>query len=104
MRTAMDRPDQPTRRPDDPVFTALGKAHRGRMLDLAFRMLLHFPDAEDVVQEAFARLARTAIAGIDDPEGGLVVVTSRLCLSRVRPCRRPPTDGLELIDDPFDPH
>src|SRR5947209_4675570 len=91
-------------RPDDPVFTALWEAHRRRMLDLAFRMLLHFPDAEDVVQEAFARLARTDIAGIDDPEGWLVVVTSRLCLDRLRTRRRRPTDGLDLVDDPFDPH
>ncbi|MCW3042644.1 MAG: sigI, partial [Actinobacteria bacterium] len=88
----------------DPVFTALWEAHRRRMLDLAFRMLLHFPDAEDVVQEAFGRLARTDIAGIDDPEGWLVVVTSRLCLDRLRTRRRRPTDGLDLVDDPFDPH
>jgi RNA polymerase sigma-70 factor (ECF subfamily) len=74
------------------------------MLDLAFRMLLNFPDAEDVVQEAFSRLARTDIAGIDDPEGWLVVVTSRLCLDRLRTRQRRPTEGLELVDDPFDPH
>src|SRR4030088_2948815 len=104
MRTAMDRPDQTTPRPDDPVFTALWKAHRRRMLDLAFRMLLHFPDAEDVVQEAFARLARTDIAGLDDPEGWLVVVTSRLCLDRLRTRRRRPTDGLDLAAHPFHPH
>src|SRR4030081_309097 len=91
-------------RSDDPVFTALWEAHRRRMLDLAFRMLLHFPDAEDVVQEAFARLARTDIAGLDDPEGWLVVVTSRLCLDKLRSRRRRPTDGLDLVDDPFDPH
>src|SRR5437879_9041821 len=104
MGTAMDRPDQTTFRADDPAFSALWEAHRRRMLDLAFRMLLHFPDAEDVVQEAFARLARTDIAGIDDPEGWLVVVTSRLCLDRLRTRRRRPTDGLDLVDDPFDPH
>jgi RNA polymerase sigma-70 factor, ECF subfamily len=86
------------------MFTALWEAHRRRMLDLAFRMLLHLPDAEDVVQEAFARLARTDIAGIDDPEGWLVVVTSRLCLDKLRSRRRRPTDGLDLVDDPFDPH
>src|SRR5205823_2912495 len=91
-------------RSDDPVFTALWEAHRRRMLDLAFRMLLHLPDAEDVVQEAFARLARTDLAGIDDPEGWLVVVTSRLCLDKLRARRRRPTDGLDLVDDPFDPH
>lgn len=92
------------RRTDDPAFTALWEAHRRRMLDLAFRMLLNFPDAEDVVQEAFARLARSDLAGIDDPEGWLVVVTSRLCLDRLRSRRRRPTDGLDLVDDPFDPH
>src|SRR5947209_18160252 len=104
MGTAMDRPDQTTPRADDPVFTALWEAHRRRMLDLAFRMLLHFPDAEDVVQEAFSRLARMDIAGIDDPEGWLVVVTSRLCLDRLRTRRRRPADGVDLVDDPFDPH
>jgi RNA polymerase sigma-70 factor, ECF subfamily len=88
----------------DPVFTALWQAHRRRMLDLAFRMLLDFPDAEDVVQEAFSRLARTEIAGLDDPEGWLVVVTSRLCLDRLRTRRRRPADPLDLMDDPFDPH
>jgi RNA polymerase sigma-70 factor (ECF subfamily) len=72
------------------------------MLDLAFRMMLDLPDAEDVVQEAFTRLARADIAGIADPEGWLVVVTSRLCLDRLRARRRRPTAALDLADDPFD--
>jgi RNA polymerase sigma-70 factor, ECF subfamily len=100
----MERPDHTTPGADNPVFTALWETHRRRMLDLAFRILLDFPDAEDVVQEAFTRLARTNIAGIDDPEGWLVVVTSRLCLDRLRTRRRRPTDALDLADDPFDPH
>jgi RNA polymerase sigma-70 factor (ECF subfamily) len=74
------------------------------MLDLAFRMLLDLPDAEDVVQEAFTRLARTDIGSIDDPEGWLVVVTSRLCLDRLRTRRRRPADALDVMEDPFDPH
>lgn len=88
---------------DDPAFTAVWAAHRRRMLDLAFRILLDVGDAEDVVQEAFGRLARTGIAGIDDPEGWLVVVTSRLCLDRLRTNKRHPTDPLDAGDDPFDP-
>ena len=84
MRTVMERPDHTASGADDPVFTALWVAHRRRMLDLAFRMLLDFPDAEDVVQEAFTRLARTNIAALADPEGWLVIVTSRLCLDRLR--------------------
>jgi RNA polymerase sigma-70 factor (ECF subfamily) len=89
---------------DDPAFTELWNAHRRRMLDLAFRMLLDLGDAEDVVQEAFTRLARADLAGIDDPEGWLVVVTSRLALDRLRSRRRHPTDVLDVVDDPFDPH
>jgi RNA polymerase sigma-70 factor, ECF subfamily len=100
----MELPDQTTPGAADPVFTSLWEAHRRRMLDLAFRMLLDFRDAEDVVQEAFTRLARTDIAGIDDPEGWLVVVTGRLCLDRLRTRQRRPTDALDLVDDPFDPH
>jgi RNA polymerase sigma-70 factor, ECF subfamily len=89
---------------DDPLFTDLWETHRRRMLDLAFRMLLDLGDAEDVVQEAFTRLARADIAGIDDAEGWLVVVTSRLALDKLRTRRRHPTDVLEVGDDPFDPH
>jgi RNA polymerase sigma-70 factor (ECF subfamily) len=102
MGIAMERPDHTM--PDDPVFTALWTAHRRRMLDLAFRMLLDLRDAEDVVQEAFTRLAREDIAGIDDPEGWLVVVTGRLCLDRLRTRQRRPTEALDVADDPFDPH
>jgi RNA polymerase sigma-70 factor (ECF subfamily) len=88
---------------DDPAFTALWKAHQPRMLDLAFRILLDVGDAEDAVQEAFTRLARTDVAGIDDPEGWLVVVTTRLCLDRLRTRRRRPLDALDVAGDPFDP-
>ena len=100
----MERPDHATPAADDPVFTALWRRHRRRMLDLAFRMLLDFRDAEDAVQEAFARLARTDLAGLDDPEAWLVVVTSRLCLDRIRTRQRHPADALDPTDDPFDPH
>ena len=100
----MERPDHTMPGTDDPVFTALWTAHRRRMLDLAFRMLLDLRDAEDVVQEAFTRLARADIAGIDDPEGWLVVVTGRLCLDRLRTRQRRPTEALDVADDPFDPH
>lgn len=89
---------------DDPVVAAPWKAHRRRMLDIAFRILLDLGDAEDVVQEAFSRLARTDVAALDDPEAWLVVVTSRLCVDRLRTRRRHPADALEVADaDPFDP-
>jgi RNA polymerase sigma-70 factor (ECF subfamily) len=95
--------DDTTSRVDDPVFAELWKAHRRRTLDLAFSMLLDLGDAEDVVQEAFSRLSRLEISNIDDPEAWLVVVTSRLCLDRIRTRRRRPTDPLGAVDDRFDP-
>jgi RNA polymerase sigma-70 factor (ECF subfamily) len=104
METAMEPPDYTTSPADEPAFTALWDAHRRRMVDLAFRILLDLHDAEDVVQEAFTRLARVDITGLDDPEGWLVVVTTRLCLDRLRVRRRRPTDVLDVVGDPFDPH
>ena len=68
MGTAMPTADPPPPGRDDPVVDALWKAHRRRMLDIAFRILLDLGDAEDVVQEAFSRLARADVAAIDDPD------------------------------------
>jgi RNA polymerase sigma-70 factor (ECF subfamily) len=89
---------------DDPVLTALWVAHRRRMLDIAFRILLDLGDAEDVVQEAFSRLARSDIGGLADPEGWLVVVTSRLCLDRLRVRRRRPADSMAAAGEVPDSH
>jgi RNA polymerase sigma-70 factor, ECF subfamily len=104
MGTAMQGRDHPPSGDRDPVLTALWTAHRQRMLDIAFRILLDLGDAEDVVQEAFSRLARSDIPAIDDPEAWLVVVTSRLCIDRLRTRQRRPTDLLDVAADPYDPH
>ncbi|MBO0694304.1 MAG: sigma-70 family RNA polymerase sigma factor [Acidimicrobiaceae bacterium] len=57
---------------------------RGYLLAIASGMLGRASDAEDVVQEAFARLTTTSVEGLDDVRGWLVVVTRRLCLDRLR--------------------
>ncbi|MDQ2754388.1 MAG: RNA polymerase subunit sigma, partial [Actinomycetota bacterium] len=62
-------------------------------------MLLDFDEAEDVVQEAFARLACSDVTEIDEPVGWLVVVTSRLCFDRLRSRRRRPTQALDAEAD-----
>jgi RNA polymerase sigma-70 factor (ECF subfamily) len=61
--------------------------HRSYLVDLAFRMLGDIGDAEDMVQEAFSRLAREPVDEIDDPRGWLIVVTGRLCLDQIRSAR-----------------
>ncbi|WP_433190448.1 RNA polymerase sigma factor SigI [Actinoallomurus sp. CA-150999] len=60
--------------------------HRGYLIDLAFRILGDVGGAEDVVQEAYARLAR-ARDDIDDVRGWLTVITSRLCVDQIRSAR-----------------
>jgi RNA polymerase sigma-70 factor (ECF subfamily) len=63
------------------------REHRPYLVDLAFRMLGDIGAAEDVVQDAFARLMRAGPGGIDDERGWLIVVTSRLCLDQIRSAR-----------------
>jgi len=62
-------------------------AHRPYLVDLAFRMLGDIGAAEDVVQDAFARLLHAPRGEIADDRGWLIVVTSRLCLDQIRSAR-----------------
>jgi RNA polymerase sigma-70 factor (ECF subfamily) len=57
------------------------------MVGLARRMLDDAGEAEDVVQEAFDRLARVDLDELDDARGWLAVVVRRLCLDRIRSAR-----------------
>jgi RNA polymerase sigma-70 factor (ECF subfamily) len=68
-------------------FDTLWNEHRRYVLDVAYRMLGSVSDAEDVVQEAFARLMKSDIDAIDDVRGWLVVVVTRLCIDELRSAR-----------------
>ena len=61
--------------------------HRPYLIDLAFRMLGDIGAAEDTVQDAFWRLMHADLEEIADERGWLIVVTSRLCLDRIRSAR-----------------
>jgi RNA polymerase sigma-70 factor (ECF subfamily) len=81
----------PEPRDVDVEFGRAWREHRRHALDIAFRMLGNLSDAEDAVQEAFARLVRADVDQIDDVGGWLVTVVSRLCLDKLRSRRRHPT-------------
>jgi len=66
------------------VIAAAWRADRAYLIDLAYRMLGDIGAAEDVVQEAFLRLDLAEPGEVRDPRGWLTVVTSRLCLDRIR--------------------
>jgi len=75
------------------------REHRPYLVDLAFRMLGDIGAAEDAVQDAFTRLLATDIGEIEDERGWLIVVTSRLCLDRIRSARarrERPHDAAEI--------
>jgi RNA polymerase sigma-70 factor (ECF subfamily) len=61
--------------------------HRAFLLDVAYRLLGSYGDAEDIVQEAFTRLLHSDVDPIDDIRAWLVVVVSRLCLDYLRSAR-----------------
>src|SRR5438034_8018303 len=66
---------------------AAWRDHRRYALDVAYRLLGSVTDAEDVVQEAFARLHVADQGEIEDVRGWLVVVVTRLCLDQLRSAR-----------------
>src|SRR5215472_3615645 len=72
---------------DNSAISQAYREHRPYLVDLAFRMLGDLGVAEDVVQEAFARLLRAGAGEIEDERGWLIVVTSRLALDQIRSAR-----------------
>src|ERR671936_1153882 len=68
-------------------FTHAWSEHHAFMLDVAYRLLGSYSDAEDTVQEAFTRLLRNELDPIEDVRAWLVVVVSRLCLDQLRSAR-----------------
>ena len=68
-------------------FNEAWSSHHGFLLDVAYRLLGSYSDAEDIVQEAFTRLLRTDLDPIEDVRAWLVVVVSRLCLDQLRSAR-----------------
>jgi RNA polymerase sigma-70 factor, ECF subfamily len=57
--------------------------HRPALVGLAYRMLGSVTEAEDAVQEAYLRLERHGVEGIDNVGGWLNRTTSRICLDRL---------------------
>ena len=74
-------------RGDAAAFRCLVEAHAHRLHGLAWRLLADTEEAEDVVQEAFARLwagAATFRPGEAQPGAWLSRVARNLCLDRLR--------------------
>src|SRR6266853_4175396 len=58
--------------------------HRPHVRAVAYRMLGSVNEAEDAVQEAWIRLSRTDVSGVDNLRGWLTTVVARVCLDMLR--------------------
>jgi RNA polymerase sigma-70 factor (ECF subfamily) len=83
----------------DQVLSERFEASRKHLRGIALRMLGNAHEAEDAVQEAWLRLARSDTSGVDNLPGWLTTVVSRICLDmlRARSAR-----AEETIDPDFD--
>lgn len=75
------------------------ESHRRYLTAVAYRMLGSHADAEDAVQEAWLRVARTE-PDADDLRAWLTRVVSRICLDQLRSRTRRQERPLDLLPDP----
>src|ERR1700716_4329056 len=85
--------------------------HRPHMKAVAYRMLGSLTEADDAVQDAWLRVNRSGIDGVDNVRAWLTRVVARVCLNalRSRNVRREEPVGMHLpdplisLDDRVDP-
>jgi RNA polymerase sigma factor (sigma-70 family) len=73
------------------------EAERPRLLRVAARVLADHTEAEDVVQQAWLRFDQRAM-DVESVPAWLTIVTTRLCLDRLRSRTPVPTAELEVAD------
>jgi RNA polymerase sigma-70 factor, ECF subfamily len=76
------------------------EAHREHLRAVALRMLGSSHEADDAVQEAWLRLSRTDVDGVDNLAGWLTTVVSRVCLDMLRARARKPEAPAEEAAEP----
>ncbi|MEW2356321.1 RNA polymerase sigma factor SigJ [Spirillospora sp. NPDC029432] len=75
--------------------------HRPHLKAVAYRMLGSLAEADDAIQEAWLRLARSDDREIDNLGGWLTTVVGRVCLDMLRARRRRGEESLEeRLPDP----
>src|SRR6202035_5862718 len=75
--------------------------HRRHVRAVAYRMLGSVAQAEDAVQEAWIRLSRTDVSGVDNLRGWLTTVVARVSLDMLRTRASRREDSLDVhVPDP----
>jgi RNA polymerase sigma factor (sigma-70 family) len=75
--------------------------HRSHLRGVAYRMLGSVAEADDAVQEAWLRLARSDVSEVRNLRGWLTTVVSRICLDLLRSRRSRREESLDVhVPDP----
>ena len=69
---------------DSEWLAAAFEEHRDHLRAVAYRMLGSSSDADDAVQEAWVRFARTDTGAVENLRAWLTTVVSRVCLDMLR--------------------
>jgi RNA polymerase sigma-70 factor, ECF subfamily len=72
------------------------EADRSRLRAVAYRMLGSRSEADDAVQEAWLRLARTDASSVDNLQAWLTTVVARVCLDMLRSRKSRREEPIEL--------
>jgi RNA polymerase sigma-70 factor (ECF subfamily) len=83
------------------LATQAFETHRSHLRSVAYRMLGSLSEADDAVQEAWLRLARSDTSEVQNLRGGLTTVIARVCLDMLRSRRtrlEEPLDDVHLPD------
>ncbi|MGZ8688263.1 MAG: sigma-70 family RNA polymerase sigma factor [Gaiellaceae bacterium] len=83
---------------DDERLAAHFEEHRAHLRAVAYRILGSRAEADDAVQEAWLRLSRSEVSGIENLGGWLTTVVARICLDmlRSRTSRREQPTGMDV--------
>ena len=75
--------------------------HRTHLRGVAYRMLGSMAEADDAVQDAWLRLARSDTSDVTNMRGWLTTVVSRICLDHLRSRKSRREESLEIhVPDP----
>ncbi|GAB2662431.1 sigma-70 family RNA polymerase sigma factor [Nocardia goodfellowii] len=87
---------------DEQLLADQFEAHRTHLRAVAYRMLGSLADADDAVQEAWLRLARTDTTDVGNLGGWLTTVVGRVCLDMLRTRKSRGEEPLEVehLPDP----
>ena len=90
-----------TPEPAQDALAARFETDRARLRGVAYRMLGSLAEAEDAVQEAWLRLARTDTREVANLSGWLTTVVARVCLDqlRSRKSHREDPAGMQLPEE-----